>query len=139
MSTADHSSSHVCVQWDVATITEWHTLEKHFSRRCRHQGRMPDKLLVMRGTDGQVVRSAIQYIDKGFYERWGIQNHPSSDIRETWSVILGWLRLLVGDRDIVEVYPRDLRIINTAPIRWFWVLPNDLPLAFDLSKTAGGS
>jgi len=125
--------------WEEASNAEWRALEKCFSRRSRRQGQLPDKLLVMRNSDGQVIRSAIQYLEDGFYERWGIQNHPSTEIRETWSVVLSWLRSLIGDQDVVEAYPRDSRIINTAPIRWFWVLPNGLPVAYDLSKTAGGN
>lgn len=32
-----------------------------------------------------------------------------------------------------KVYPRESQIINTAPIRWFWVVPSeDLPPEFDL-------
>jgi hypothetical protein len=77
----------------------------------------------------------MQYIEDGLYERWGIQNHPSSEIHETWSVLLSWLRPLIGDRHAIEIYPCDSQIIDTAPIRWFWVLPHDLPAACNLKKT----
>lgn len=116
------------LDWLPATESEWRDLQPSFSRIARHQGKTPVKVMVVHSQHGQVVQSAMQYQeDGGKWERWGIQYHPGIDIVESWSTILSWLRPLVGDHSVViEVYPPALDVVETAPVRWFWVLPSSL-------------
>jgi len=128
--------------WSPATPEEREKLHKFFSRMSRKRGKLPDSVHVVRDPYGTITRSAIQYIETGKWERWGIQWHHfgmyeelSKDIRESWSTILEWLRPLIGDRAAIEVYPRESQIVNTASIRWFWVLPTaNVPPEFNLDE-----
>jgi hypothetical protein len=125
------------MQWLAATDEEQLALLPFFSRSRRRVNQLPDKVLVMRSLNGIIVRSAMQYIEPHKWELWGIQRHPEDglprEIIESWSTVLEWIRPLIGDRAAIEVYPRDCQIINTAPIRWFWVIPGEsLPSHFDL-------
>lgn len=121
--------------WEPMTDEEYDRFQHLFQRSARKRGKMPDAVYVMRDADGRFESSAMQYIEDGKWERWGLRVHPEADIVESWSTILTWIRPLIGDRTAIEVYPRDEYIINTAPIRWFWVVPtDDIPSEFDLAN-----
>lgn len=121
--------------WTPVTGREYELLHKVFQRsRRRRRGKLPDAVYEMCNEAGVPTRVALQYIEPGKWERWGIQKRPPDDIVESWSTIMGWLRPLIGDRAAIEVYPRDEQVVNTAPFRWFWIVPTDeLPKEFDLN------
>lgn len=121
-------------RWEPVTEHERHILHLTFQRSARHRGKLPDAVYVVRQHGNGFIRSAMQYIEDGKWERWGIQTHPANDICESWSTIMSWLRPLIGDRAAIEVYPREHDVLNTAPIRWFWVVPTDkIPSEYDLN------
>lgn len=121
------------VPWELATDSEREELHPSFQRSARHRGKFPDAVYVVRNRSCRVCSSAMQYIEPGKWERWGIQMFPGADIECSWSTMLKRIRPLIGDRAAIEVYPRDSNIRNSAPIRWFWVVPGDeLPPEFDL-------
>ena len=122
--------------WQPVTPREMELLHMCFSRSARHRGKLPDAVWVVRGESGNLIRSAMQYIEPGKWERWGLQQQPPSEIRESWSTVLSWLRPLIGNRAAVEVYPQDEEILNTAPIRWFWITPDGhTPAVVNLQNT----
>jgi len=120
--------------WEPMPDKDYGRLQHLFQRTARKRGKVPDAVYVIRNENGVMVRIAMQYIEPGKWERWGIRTHPPETIVESWSTLLEWLRPLIGDRAAIEVYPREECIINTAPFRWFWVVASDdLPSEFDLN------
>lgn len=121
--------------WEPVTEREMEMLQVIFSKLSAARGVLPCKVMVVRDPNrsvGAFRRVAMQYIEKGKWERWGIRLQPPEDIRESWSTLCEWLRPLIGNRAAIEVYPRDEDIVNTAPTRWFFVLPGDQPAEWDL-------
>ncbi len=119
--------------WRAATTADIGELRLCFSRISRHRGIEPDVVMVVKNAKGLIVRSAMRYREAGKWIRWGVQNHPWSNIAESWSQTMAWLRPLIGDVNAIEVFPSDEGIVNTAPVRWFWIIPGDgLPSQFDL-------
>lgn len=94
------------------------------------RGKVPDEVYRSKPSGAMY---AMRYIEPGIHERWGITLWPQRDIEVSWSTMIEWLRPLIGDRVAIEVYPRDSEIINTAPTRWFWILPGNLPPEIDLN------
>ena len=111
-------------RWGIATEDEKRALDKNFSPSARKRGVLPSKIMVLRAETGEILLSAMQYLEEGKWERWNIQRHPPEEITSSWSTILSWLRAVVGDKTMVEIFPIDAHIVNTAPVRWFWVMPD---------------
>lgn len=63
-----------------------------------------------------------------------VQRHNGAD-GITWDD-LQWLKAAVGfgDREAVEVFPRDCDVVNVANMRHLWVLPAGSVLSFGLDK-----
>ena len=118
--------------WIRATAQEVEFLKPYFSRLSRHRGILPTHVFVSHDNKGNVCLSAMRYCDAGKLERWGIQKHPSSPIVESWPTIAQWLRVLTGDYAAFEVYPRGLDVVDSAPVRWFWIFKDGLPAEADL-------
>lgn len=114
---------------------EWYKIEpeswmyKLFQRSRMKYDKMPDA--VYESSSRKML--ALQYLEDGKWERWGIRNVSENNIVSTWSQIMEWLRPLIGDNHAIEVYPREKETINTAPFRWFWIIPGNLPKEYDLN------
>lgn len=120
-------------EWRLATLPECLKLRPQFSKLARKRGNNPEAIYVCDGVCGSLSHYAMQYKEPGKWERWGIRLMPEAEISVSWSVMLAWLRPLIGDRAVIEVYPRNHDIVNTAPARWFWVIPSSgLPPEFDI-------
>lgn len=110
------------LEWRIAEPHEHGTLRTYFQRTRLEVGKLPDAVHLLCDQTGDIVFIALQYLEPGKWERWGLRKPHDSDIQESWSSILGYLRPLIGDRPFLEMYPPDEEIINTAPFRWFWVV-----------------
>lgn len=69
---------------------------------------------------------ALVYDEPGKWQRWCLRRKDQTDIKLTWSETISLLRAVAGDLTLIEVYPRESSIVNTAPHRWFWVMPSHM-------------
>jgi len=129
------------IVWHSPTTAEEAALTHLYSRTAARRGVSPCEVRVRRNAVNKVHMVAFKYVEPGKWDRWSISytfgrinpgveveaRIPQPEITGSWSVVLSWLRPLVGDRAVIEVYPRDAAIVNTAPFRWFWVVPHAFP------------
>lgn len=121
--------------WERPTPPEYEQLHKSFQRSARHRGKLPDDVLIRRAPDHSIILSAMLYKEPGKWDRWGLQTHPGVDLEMSWSEMMIWVRSLIGsERSAIEVYPKREAIVNGAPIRWFWVMPGEIPNEFNLNS-----
>lgn len=113
------------IEWKKIEPEKW--MFKLFQRS--RMPKMPDAVYVH--SIGVATLFALQYLEDGKWERWGIRYASEHNIVQSWSQIFDWLHPLIRDRAFIEVYDKDL--IDSAPFRWFWVVPGDLPKEFDLN------
>lgn len=118
--------------WVPMTGRELEILKVIFSRSERHRGRLPDAVFSMQ----EFV--AMKYESNGKqWARWGIQKIGGDEIKESWSFIHAMIEPLMGGKNAIEVFPKSSIVLNTAPIRWFWEVPDDdLPAEFNLREEA---
>ena len=116
------------IEWEPMTNEEY---DRIFACSVSRRGNKPNLVLVERD-NGKIIRYAVQYIEDGKWVRWGIRNEHG-EIKESWSTIMEWLRPLIDDNPAIEVYPRVKDLVDSAPTRWFWVIPGDLPKEFNLN------
>lgn len=110
----------------------WDAHQSMFSRTARLRGKQPDQVFVSSGLNG-IELYAQQYLEPGKWERWCIRPSCEDSLEVSWSTMLSWLRQVIGNRAAIEVYPPDGEILDRAPFRWFWLLPdNRVPEEFNL-------
>lgn len=129
------------LHWELATEADKEKLSDLRSRMARKRGVFPEAVYVKRGIR-YLLMAAMRYVEEGKWERWSICNVPLPgqhhlELRATWSEMAQYLRPLVGERTVIEVYPREEDTVNTRPFRWFWVVPDGHPPEFDLRDTNG--
>jgi hypothetical protein len=113
--------------WEEPTPEEVKALAQNFSPRARSRGIFPCGIKVMR-VGGEVASVAMNYKETGKWERWSFQLLPPKDISMSWSRMLEWIRPVIGDRACIEIFPREEEIVNTAPVRWFWIVQDEAVL-----------
>lgn len=104
--------------WQKLEGDELERYRSRMSRLARHRGVEPTAVYANK------MFLAMQYHERDKWERWSLQLIDGDEIALSWSTVLIWLRDLIGDRRFIEVYPRDEEIVDTAPVRWFWVMPH---------------
>jgi len=115
------------LQWQLLEPEKHDTLYALCSPQARRRGNSPKAIYVILNAQNKITHVAMQYLENGKWERWSFRLVPDQEIKGTWSDMMRFIRPLIGDRACIEVYPRDCAVINTAPVRHFWILPNGLP------------
>lgn len=112
--------------WDKATPEEIEQLKPYMSRVLRSRGISPHFVCVARGKYHDVQVSAMFYKEEGKWDRIGIQLHPGIEIRCSWSKMHKYLKALSSSNEtLIEIYPPLEEVVNTANVRWFWIVPKD--------------
>ncbi len=130
-------------KWTPADFDQIHLFRENgvYSKLAAKRGTQPSDVFILQGTIQHMTLVAMQYHEPGRYVRWGLRlvrqmargKLEFADIELSWSRIYRLLQPLIGDKHFIEVYPRECDLIDTAPARWFWVLPRSvLPHSFNL-------
>lgn len=121
-------------KWIRATAEERELLKPKMSRRYRHRGIFPSNVfLIKRGAE--ILLIAMQYVVQDKWVHWSLQAFNGTDFACRWWDIMKRMRPLIGNRMFIEVFPNDEGIIDTAPVRWFWVPPFEFDhTQFDLRQ-----
>lgn len=130
-------------KWTPADFDQIDLFRKNgiYSKLASKRGIQPSDVFVLEGTVQHMTLVAMQYHEPGRYVRWGLRlvrqiargRLESAEIVQSWSTIYYLLQPLIGDKHFIEVFPRECNLIDTAPARWFWILPRSvLPRTFNL-------
>lgn len=120
-------------RWTPMTQPYSDSILGYFSRTAAARGKSPDQVFCL-PVQGVGILLAQQYLEPGKWERWAIRPMHEESLEVSWSTMLSWLRPLIGNRAAIEVYPQDGIILDRAPFRWFWILPDGVvPSEFNLN------
>jgi hypothetical protein len=78
------------------------------------------------------------------YERFGVEyvglrRHDRKEFQSPWSVVQEIKERFFAGRCAVEFYPAQDDLVDDAPMRWLWMLPDDARLgALGLGWARGG-
>lgn len=123
-------------KWEIPKREEIPSLTQHFSRTLAAEGTSPSSIMIERDQIGSIRMIAMIYQPAHRYSCLVLKKiNPESDFCETWETMLMYIRSLVGNTCAVELYPPDRDIVNTAPCRWFWLVPHT-PSLFNLKSNA---
>lgn len=125
--------SFVNLRWRHASEQARSQFEAFFQKSRTAIGVYPDDVWILDIEDSPPL-IAMHYSEEGKFNRWGIFRENREDLLYTWSEMQTILRALVGhELHLCEMYPSTICTVDSAPTRWFWVLPSHTyPFEMDL-------
>jgi len=123
----------MAINWQLVDPDLHDSLEWAHSKLAAARGSKPENIYILQVRDSKKFdHIAMQYLEEDKWEHWMILRTHKQEIKRTWSEILELIRPLIGDRTVMEVYPRECDTVNTINARHFWVISDGMRNEFDL-------